>query len=98
MKTIFILSGLIFLLTIPTTALAWGVEIAGGAWYQSPSGNISFDKTTDADDLDLEDDLNYDDKWQPSGRLKIDMPLLFPNIFIRPPPKIFRPMLILIQN
>ena len=82
MKKIFILSGLIFLLLIPTTALAWGVEIAGGAWYQSPSGNLSFDKTTHADDLDLEDDLNYDDKWQPSGRLKIDMPLFIPNIYI----------------
>ena len=86
MKKIFILSGLIFLLFIPTTALAWGVEIAGGAWYQSPSGNLSFDKTTHADDLDLEDDLNYDDKWQPSGRLKIDMPLLIPNIYIMATP------------
>ena len=86
MIKIFILSGLIFLLSIPTTALAWGVEIAGGAWYQSPSGNLSFDKTTNADDLDLEDDLNYDDKWQPSGRLKIDMPLFIPNIYIMATP------------
>jgi outer membrane protein len=86
MKKIFILSGLIFLLFIPTTALAWGVEIAGGSWYQSPSGNLSFDKTTHADDLDLEDDLNYDDKWQPSGRLKIDMPSLIPNIYIMATP------------
>ena len=65
MKKIFILAGLIFLLLLPTTALTWGVEIAGGAWYQSPSGNMSFDKTTNADDLDLEDNLNYDDKCQP---------------------------------
>ena len=86
MIKIFILSGLIFLLSIPTTALAWGVEIAGGAWYQSPSGNLSFDKTTNADDLDLEDDLNYDDKWQPSGRIKIDMPLFIPNIYIMATP------------
>ena len=86
MKKIFILSGLIFLLFIPTTALAWGVEIAGGAWYQSPSGNLSFDETTHADDLDLEDDLNYDDKWQPNGRLKIDMPLFIPNIYIMATP------------
>ena len=86
MKKIFILAGLIFLLFIPTSALAWGVEIAGGAWYQSPSGNLSFDKTTHADDLDLEDDLNYDDKWQPSGRLKIDMPLFIPNIYIMATP------------
>jgi len=86
MIKIFILSGLIFLLSIPTTALALGVEIAGGAWYQSPSGNMSFDKTTNADDLDLEDNLNYDDKWQPSGRLKIDMPMFIPNIYIMATP------------
>ena len=86
MKKIFILAGLIFLLLLPTTALTWGVEIAGGAWYQSPSGNMSFDKTTNADDLDLEDNLNYDDKWQPSGRLKIDMPLFIPNIYIMATP------------
>ena len=72
----------IFVLCMPATALAFGIEFSAGAWYQSPSGTLSYDKTTDADDLDLEDDLNYDDQWKPSGRLKIDMPSLIPNIYL----------------
>ena len=35
-----------------------------------------------ADDLDLEDDLNYDDKWKAFGRLIIDMPSFIPNIYL----------------
>ena len=73
---------LVIFLTLPATLYAFGIEIAGGAWYQKPSGNLSFDKLTTDDDLDLEDDLNYDDKWKVSGRLVIDMPLFFPNIYL----------------
>jgi outer membrane protein len=76
----------IFMLYIPTMSYAFGIEIAGGAWYQSPSGDLSFDKSTSDDDLDLEDELNYDDKWQPSGRLIIDMPSLIPNIYLMATP------------
>jgi outer membrane protein len=69
-------------LCIPAAALALGIEFSAGAWYQDPSGIVSYDKTTDADDLDLEDDLKYDEKWQPAGRLKIDMPSLVPNVYL----------------
>jgi outer membrane protein len=82
MKKNILLFCLIFILSIPTTSFAWGLEIAGGAWYQKPSGNMSFDNSTNKDDLDLEDDLNYDDKWKAFGRLIIDMPLFFPNIYL----------------
>jgi len=82
MKKNILLFCLIFILSIPTTSFAWGLEIAGGAWYQKPSGNMSFDNSTHKDDLDLEDDLNYDDKWKAFGRLIIDMPLFFPNIYL----------------
>ncbi len=82
MKKIVLLFGLIFLLAHPTTSFAWGLEIAGGAWYQKPSGDMSFDATTSADDLNIEDDLNYDEKWRAFGRLIIDMPLFLPNIYL----------------
>ena len=72
MRKIGLLFCFISTLFIPTTSNALGIEIAGGAWYQSPSGDLSFDQTTNADDLNLEDDLNYDDKWKPIARLKID--------------------------
>jgi outer membrane protein len=82
MNKIVLLFCLVFFLSIPTTSFAWGLEIAGGAWYQKPSGNMSFDNSNPENDLDLEDDLNYDDKWKAFGRLIIDMPLFFPNIYL----------------
>ena len=77
---------LICLLCLPTSSYALGLEIAVGGWYQSPSGDLSFDKSTKDDDLDLEKDLNYGDKWQPNGRLLIDMPAFFPNIYLMATP------------
>ena len=73
---------LVYMVGAPTAVLAWGIEFSVGAWYQRPRGVISYDKTTNVDDLDLEDDLNYDDKWKPAGRLKVDMPFLFPNLYL----------------
>jgi len=82
MRKLILLFCLIFILSIPTTSFAWGLEIAGGAWHQKPSGTMSFDKSTHEDDLDLEDDLNYDDKWKAFGRLIIDTPFFLPNIYL----------------
>jgi outer membrane protein len=82
MKKIILPFCVIFILSIPTASFAWGLEFAGGAWYQKPSGDMSFDKSAHEDDLDLEDDLNYDDKWKAFGRLIVDMPLFFPNIYL----------------
>jgi outer membrane protein len=67
---------------MPLSSHAIGLEIAGGAWYQSPSGFLSFDEIVPDDQLDIEDDLNYDDEFQFSGRLKLDMPLFIPNIYL----------------
>ncbi len=82
MKKIIGLTCAIFMLSVPTTLFAFGIELSIGGWYQQPSGDLSFDKTSRDDDLDLEDDLGYDDKWQPVGRLKIDMPFIIPNIYL----------------
>ena len=62
MKKIISLFCLVFSLSVAAPLYAIEFEIAGGAWYQSPSGNLSFDKTSRADDLDLENNLNYKDK------------------------------------
>jgi hypothetical protein len=78
-KKIALLLSLLFILFLPVAFFAFGIEFAGGAWYQSPNGFLSYDKTRVGDDLDLNDDLNYGDEWQPSGRLILDIPLLIPN-------------------
>lgn len=82
MKKLTVLFFWLFLLSLPATSFGFGFEFSLGAWYQEPSGTLSFDKTTDADDLDLESDLGYDDQWKPNGRLKIDMPFLIPNLYL----------------
>ena len=69
-------------MSLPATAYAWGLEIAGGAWYQKPTGNISFEKSIVEDDLDLEKNLNFKDQWEAIGRLIIDTPLFLPNIYL----------------
>ena len=82
MKKFILLIGFVFMLSMATTSYGFGIEIAGGAWNQSPSGEMSLDPSTTDDDLDLEDNLNYDDKWQPFGRLIIGLPSLLPNIYL----------------
>jgi hypothetical protein len=76
MKKILLPFCLIFILSIPTTSFAWGLEIAGGAWYQKPSGNMSFDQSTHEDDLDLEFEgrgIGWSSNYYVSliGRLKV---------------------------
>lgn len=85
MKKMVVLFGLIFMLSFPALSFGldgFGLEIAGGAWYQSPSGDMSFDNTSRADDLDIKSNLNYEDEWQANGRLIIELPLFFPNIYL----------------
>ncbi len=50
-KKLFILN-LILLLCLPVTSHAIGLEIAGGTWYQSPSGYLAFDDIVPDDQLD----------------------------------------------
>jgi outer membrane protein len=67
------------------SAYAAGIELAVGGWQQNPSGTISYtgDDSVAADDkIDIVDDLNYDSESRFIGRIKIDMPLMFPNINI----------------
>ncbi len=72
--------GLLFL--APPIASAMGVEAAVGVWRQDPSGDIGFK----GDPLSVENDLKYDAKSRGFGRVKIDMPLLIPNIYLMATP------------
>jgi outer membrane protein len=69
-------------MALPGSAQAFGLEIAGGAWLQSPAGQLAYEPAGTNDILDLEQDLKYEDEWRFSGRLDIDMPLFFPNIYL----------------
>ncbi|MDY6792003.1 MAG: TIGR04219 family outer membrane beta-barrel protein [Thermodesulfobacteriota bacterium] len=77
---------LCLLLIVPTASYALGLEFAVGAWKQSPEGFMSYEQLTIDDELDLERDCNYDDETRFSGRMKIDMPLALPNIYLMASP------------
>ena len=78
------------LLALPVSLSAMplvDIEAAIGGWQQSPSGYFSYDSD---DRLDLESLLNYQDEKQLFGRLKIDMPLVIPNIYLMASPMEFQ--------
>jgi outer membrane protein len=86
MKKIALIFGLICMLFAPTTIYAFGIEFAVGAWNQSPSGDIGYEKVPGDDSLDLDEFLNYDDEWQPNGRLIFYLPAFIPNIYLMATP------------
>lgn len=76
---------LLLVFCVPRMASAWGVEAAIGGWQQDPSGDISYQ----GDSLSLEDELKYDSQTKVFGRVKIDMPLFIPNIYLMATPMEF---------
>lgn len=88
MKQLRIFVGILFLALIfvaPQVASAIGLEAAIGGWQQDPSGDISYKGQS----LDIENELKYDSKTKVFGRVKIDMPLMLPNIYLMATPMKF---------
>ena len=71
-------------------ANAAGLEFAIGGWQQSISGTLGYEALSDNDIIDLEDDMDFDDETRVFGRLKIDMPVFLPNIYLVAAPHGFR--------
>jgi outer membrane protein len=61
---------------------AYGFEVAVGYWQQSPSGEIGYKADSSDDILDIEDDLDYGTEERFFGRLKVELPLFLPNIYL----------------
>ena len=86
MTKVFTILALLVLLVTPMNSYAFGVEFAAGGWNQSPQGDLSYKEITGDDTLNLENDLNYDDRLRPFGRIKLNMPFLLPNIYVMATP------------
>ena len=56
-----------------------------GIWRQDPSGDIGYK----GESLSLDNELKYDTKSKVFGRVKIDMPLVIPNIYLMATPMKF---------
>jgi outer membrane protein len=63
-------------------ARAVGLEMAVGGWSQSIGGTLSYSETNIPDVIDLDNEIRFDDETKVVGRLKIDMPLFIPNIYL----------------
>lgn len=88
MKRLGIFVGILFsalIFVVPQVASAIGLEAAVGVWSQYPSGDISYKGQS----LDVENELNYDSETRLFGRVKIDMPMLIPNIYLMATPMEF---------
>jgi len=72
-----------------STAHAFGIEGALGGWQQNSSGYLAYEATGTNDYLDVEDDLGFDDELRIHGRVKVDMPLFLPNIYVMASPTEF---------
>jgi len=81
--------GALILALAPGAASATGIELAVGGWNQTPKGDISYKPITGLDNLSIKDNLKYSDENRVFGRIKIDTPLLFPNIYLMATPMEF---------
>jgi outer membrane protein len=78
-------------LVVPCRAFAFfGVEAGVGYWNQTPSGTLGYKKVTANDDLDLKKDLNLGSENRPFARLKVELPLIVPNIYFMATPMSFQ--------
>ncbi|MFA5352713.1 MAG: TIGR04219 family outer membrane beta-barrel protein [Thermodesulfovibrionales bacterium] len=74
------------LLFLSNTASAVGIEAALGVWGQDPTGDITFQGDAT---FDLDNELNYDDETKIMGRVKIETPGAFPNVYLMATPMKF---------
>ncbi|MGD9367134.1 MAG: TIGR04219 family outer membrane beta-barrel protein [Desulfobacteraceae bacterium] len=68
---------------------AAGLEVAIGGWQQSLGGSLGYEALSATDILDLENDLGFDDENRMIGRINIDTPIFFPNIYLAGAPAEF---------
>jgi len=83
---VWIAGGLLTFALTPGASSAAGIELSVGAWNQTPSGDIAHKSDTGQDNLNIKGDLKYSDETRVFGRIKIDTPLLFPNIYLMATP------------
>ena len=89
MKKMCWIVGLLMLVALPASSHAIGLEVAVGGWYQDPGGDLAYKGLGVNDTLSIENDLGYDSEFRFTGRAKIDMPLLIPNVYLMATPMSF---------
>lgn len=70
---------------VPAASWAIGLEAAVGMWQQDPSGTLEYNDGP----LDLVDTLGFDKESRFMVRVKLDMPLIIPNVYFMATPMSF---------
>jgi outer membrane protein len=79
------------LLALPYRAFAFlGLEASVGYWNQTPSGTFGYQPISGTvGDIDLKDDLNFKSKSNAFVRVKAELPLILPNVYLMATPMSF---------
>lgn len=80
-------------LVIPYQAFAFfALDVGVGYWRQTPSGTLNYKPVSFPGvigDIDLKDDLNLDKENKPFVRIRAELPLVLPNIYLMATPMSF---------
>lgn len=84
----------ISMLVVPFKAFAFfGADLGVGYWMQTPSGTMSYKPTptyVGNPFIDLKDDLYFEEENKPFVRLKVELPLILPNVYLMATPMSFK--------
>lgn len=89
MRNVITMITALLLFALPATSFAIGIEMAVGGWQADPSGTLAFQSTLVQDKIDLEQDAKYDSENSLFARVKVDMPLFIPNVYVMATPMKF---------
>jgi outer membrane protein len=67
---------------LPQKSYATGIEVSVGLWRQEPSGDIAYKPLSAIDRLSIEQDLNLEEEDRIFARIKAELPLFFPNLYV----------------
>lgn len=85
MKRLTIIGMTLALLVLPLAVSAASFEIAAGAWYVKPDGDLAYSPNGASTSLDLKDRFGFDSEWELAVRAKIEPAELF-GIYLKATP------------
>ncbi|MCP4747866.1 MAG: TIGR04219 family outer membrane beta-barrel protein [Desulfobacteraceae bacterium] len=89
MKKTFLTLAVFLFLGYSSSIQAAGIEFAIGGWQQNPSGQMNYKTADESNGIDFDDDIDFGDETRVTGRIKVDMPLMVPNIYFLAAPMEF---------
>jgi len=82
------------LLVVPCSAFAFfALDVGVGYWRQTPSGTLNYKPVSVPGvigDIDLKDDMNLGRETKPFARIRAELPLILPNIYLMATPMQFK--------